>query len=173
MGSLRQACLRPPLTHAAPSNTPSSFRPLGAAVYVSLHIKLFLLVSILFAASESISRNKNFTNPINYAHFIFITRLHRPCRRDNSLMIQLVSWETTPHNPSSCCIKSRIVNAGSDSAMMDVTMREISGQISLRLKRRGGSITIFSLEISSLLSPPPPSLPSTLKASHSFLMVRL
>lgn len=52
-----------------------------------------LLVSILFAACESISRNKNFTNPINYAHFIFITRLHRPRRCDNSLMIQPLSWD--------------------------------------------------------------------------------
>lgn len=50
-----------------------------------------LLVSILFAACESIGRNKNFTNPINYAHFIFITRLHRPHRSDNRLMIQPAS----------------------------------------------------------------------------------
>lgn len=67
-----------------------------------------LLVSILFAVCESISRNKNFTNPINYAHFIFITRLHRPHRSDNSLMIQPPSWDVSlpllssplhPHTP--------------------------------------------------------------------------
>lgn len=96
-----------------------------------------LLVSILFAACESISRNKNFTNPINYAHFIFITRLHRPRRRDNSLMIRTLSWDVSlpsltppssspvllPLPPLSCCIRSRIVNEVSDSAMMDVTTR--------------------------------------------------
>ena len=58
-----------------------------------------LLVSILFAASESISRNKNFTDPINYAHFIFITRLHRPRRRDNRLMRRMLSRDAAPAPP--------------------------------------------------------------------------
>lgn len=142
-----------------------------------------LLVSILFAAYESISRNKNFTDPINYAHFIFITRLHRPRRRDNSLMIGPLSWDVcSSPPPPSCCIKSRIVNVVSDSAMMDATTRHFEKnlrRIGLRLKRRDGiNNNIFPGKQQPLplhkhnLLPPPLPPPATLKAPpHSFLMV--
>lgn len=90
-----------------PSNftDPTSFRhslvvypsPTSPALFVFAVVAR--LVSILFAASQSISRNKNFTEPINYTHFIFITWLHRPGRRDNSPTVRPASRDLAPAPP--------------------------------------------------------------------------
>lgn len=112
-----------------------------------------LLVSILFTACKSITRNKNFTDPINYAHFIFITRIHRPHHCDNSLMIKPVPWDTCtptpPFPPSSGSIPTQYPTALKPELLTGYqilqwwtlqrdTLRKFEGQIGLPLKQWDG-----------------------------------